>query len=571
MVRAAEIGTEGNLNDPDSWEEPEVFKGFVDIALEFRTSTDVVEVGEVRLNLVRKPAFPGAYGFGRWTQGGTRGEVFIVDQFGDPTDELGYTPFVLDGAQRKLYDLKGSFRQAIRYRNYDHNNRLVPRTVVFESAGVVNLVGDVRVGGSPDDALRGLLTIAGQSAPMGGVLVKGGGFYMTNKKEAQGLSLKRSNDIAIRYLRFRPYGEGEDNSADDAVRIDGSSDIILDHVSASWGRDGTIDIGGSSSGANDNPDQVVTVQWCNVTETLRPHSKASLVRGKWGSRYTMHHNLYTNHDERMPEIGHVFDAVSQGDYNEGGGVLVDVRNNVFHNWGGKECSRTAETAVAAQIRFNLINNRWTPGPDADLDWCFREKNGNSRGFFAGNLFFNAPWPQLSGTSFPHWIEDLPTGRSLGGDYFQSAQFRCDYVKTDQNWEESVIEKSGDHRLRDAIDRRAAECVSSGNGRITADVILMRDFAITELGHGTADYTAAGWPEIPLATWSSSYDVDFDGMRDTWEADYLSEGETIDSFEPWGDRDGDGWTNLEEFLNKTKADVGEDPMDVNAESHVEGSL
>ena len=61
------------------------------------------------------------------------------------------------------------------------------------------------------------------------------------------------------------------------------------------------------------------------------------------------------------------------------------------------------------------------------------------------------------------------------------------------------------------------------------------------------------------------------MRDTWEDSHLDPGQTREEFKPWGDKDGDGWTNLEEFLNKTDAGTGDDPMDGEADSHVEGVL
>lgn len=53
------------------------------------------------------------------------------------------------------------------------------------------------------------------------------------------------------------------------------------------------------------------------------------------------------------------------------------------------------------------------------------------------------------------------------------------------------------------------------------------------------------------------------MANSWELAYAT-------FHPWGDNDGDGWTNLEEYLNKTNPIVANDPM-AEVESQVDGAL
>ena len=55
----------------------------------------------------------------------------------------------------------------------------------------------------------------------------------------------------------------------------------------------------------------------------------------------------------------------------------------------------------------------------------------------------------------------------------------------------------------------------------------------------------GWPE--LKAWPSPTDVDNDGMPDAWEEQYGLSLDTADNNE---DIDGDGYTNLEEYLNQT---------------------
>jgi hypothetical protein len=88
--------------------------------------------------------------------------------------------------------------------------------------------------------------------------------------------------------------------------------------------------------------------------------------------------------------------------------------------------------------------------------------------------------------------------------------------------------------RDAVDRRIIEQVRSGRGRI----INSQD-------------DVGGWPMY--ASGPPPADEDRDGMPDAWEREH-----GLDPANPndtRGDRDADGYTNLEEFLNQTDVRPG----------------
>jgi hypothetical protein len=87
---------------------------------------------------------------------------------------------------------------------------------------------------------------------------------------------------------------------------------------------------------------------------------------------------------------------------------------------------------------------------------------------------------------------------------------------------------------DAVDKRVIGDFSdgdgySGNGKYKDE----RDFP-------------GGWPTIAPGT--PYPDTDHDGMSDVWEADHGFS--STDASDGNGDRDGDGYTNIEEFLNGT---------------------
>ena len=83
--------------------------------------------------------------------------------------------------------------------------------------------------------------------------------------------------------------------------------------------------------------------------------------------------------------------------------------------------------------------------------------------------------------------------------------------------------------RDAIDTRIVNDVINGTGKIIDDP--------SEVG---------GWLTIPPAT--PCADSDHDGMLDPWEQKYgFNPADPLDGSK---DADGDGYTNIEEFLNGT---------------------
>jgi hypothetical protein len=91
----------------------------------------------------------------------------------------------------------------------------------------------------------------------------------------------------------------------------------------------------------------------------------------------------------------------------------------------------------------------------------------------------------------------------------------------------VLEGAGASRVRDAVDRRVVAEVLAGTGKIIDDV--------AEVG---------GWPAH--ANRPAPADVDNDGMPDEWER-----GRGLDPDDPADgplDPDGDGYTNLEDYLN-----------------------
>ena len=240
-------------------------------------------------------AFPGAEGAGRFALGGRGGRVLRVTHLGDSGP--------------------GSLRAAVEAEG--------PRTVIFDIGGVIRLA-------SPLTVRRGRITIAGQTAPGGGITLRDHPLVVA------------ADDVVIRHIRSRL---GDESGVEaDAVSIERGRRIILDHISASWSVDETLSVGSRY----DPPERGVydvTVQWSVIAESLNAsghakgdHGYGSLVRGGHGARMTFHHNLWAAHRARMPRPGNYNPSSVDPE-----GPRFEFRANVFYDWGGGRAGYNADT------------------------------------------------------------------------------------------------------------------------------------------------------------------------------------------------------------------------------------
>ena len=201
------------------------------------------------------------------------------------------------------------------------------------------------------------LTLAGQTAPGDGVCIRG-----------QTVEIN-THDVVIRYLRFR---RGNLKVRDDALGGYPIGNVIIDHVSASWGLDENLSMYRYMQPLPDGRQEKLavenlTIQWCISSEALDLNNHA--FGGTWGGKQcSFHHNLFACNTGRNPSIG------------MGGGF--DYRNNVIFNWR----HRTMDGGDGSS-RVNVVANYYKPGPattDAALRYriCKAEAR-NARDRFPG--------------------------------------------------------------------------------------------------------------------------------------------------------------------------------------------
>ena len=412
-------------------------------------------------------AFPGAEGAGRFALGGRGGQVIRVTHLGDSGP--------------------GSLRAAVEAEG--------PRTVIFDIGGVIRLA-------SPLTIRRGRITLAGQTAPGGGITLRDHPLVVA------------ADDVIVRHIRSRL---GDESGVEaDAVSITRGRRIILDHISASWSVDETLSVGSRydppERGIHD-----VTVQWSLIAESLNAsghakgdHGYGSLVRGGHGARMTFHHNLWATHRARMPR---------PGNYNppsvDPEGPRIEFRSNVFYDWSGGHAGYNADTESLSAYAF--IGNAYIPGPDSVGRWAFEESNPLARAWFDGNAMDGTvpadPWSLVKDSDRPQYrLAARPDWAEAAGETAAEAEVR-------------VLAGAGAGRLRDPVDARIIEGVRDRTGRII-------------------DSQTQVWPALEAG--SPWVDSDGDGMPDDWErAQGLDPAAPADGT---ADRDGDGFTNLEDWLN-----------------------
>jgi len=389
-------------------------------------------------------AFPGAEGSGRFATGGRGGAVYEVTNLSNSGT--------------------GSIVDAVSQAN---------RTIVFRVSGTIPL-------GSVILEPKSNITIAGQTAPGDGICLKGR------------IHIKNSaHDIVIRYIRIR-VDAGQANSSGDAIDIDSGTNIIIDHVTASYARDEGIS-------CQENSDNV-TVQWCIISEalTFEGHSYGSLIRGQYGQEKTYHHNLYAHNQGRNPRPGN-YTAIGSDPC----GLHFDFRNNVTYNWEGS-VSGYNDDGPGFVSRYNFVGNDFIRGPESGGGtYAFRESSPDANGYFADNAKDDVVPTVGSG----QWLLVNFSG-------FTAAQQNT-YKHSGLVPMEPVTTTSAAQAKIDVL----ADAGASYPRRDIIDTRIVKD-VLNKTGHSIWDTNAqpeGGWPalnSLPAPT-----DSDHDGMPDLWETSH----------------------------------------------------
>jgi pectate lyase len=374
-----------------------------------------------------------------------------------------------------------------------------PRIVVFRVGGTIELQSSLRIENP-------YITIAGQSAPGEGITLK-------NAPSNTDPALRvETHDVIIRYIRSRPGASTELSSSLDAFLISNGHNIIVDHASFSWATDENVDV---EDNAHD-----ITIQWSIISEGLYDstheenlHSMGMRLGGENSERISIHHNLFAHNNSRNPRIN-----------NDG---IIDVVNNVVYNPGflGEEGGWGA-SHIKDDFGSNLVNyvgNYYKRGVNS-LEDFYVSAEDDVEIYVQGNITPARPDDDLDeaiGVVRPDDLSKVVQDRHPAPPISTTSAFDA--------WDQVLAGAGASLPARDAVDERIVQDAIQGTGNVIDDP--------AEVG---------GWPDLDPGT--PPADSDHDGMPDDWENLYgFNPDEPTDGL---GDADGDGYTNVEEYLNGT---------------------
>jgi hypothetical protein len=257
------------------------------------------------------PVIPGAAGFGMETPAGRGGAVYKV------------TNLSASGA--------GSLKDCI--------DKTGPRVCVFEVSGTIRITSDLMVRNNN-------LTIAGQTAPSPGIMIRGAALRI------------QASDILVQHIRVRAGDDpnGPDPNNRDSLKIEGSDakpvkNIVIDHCSFSWAIDETASVWG--------PHDNITFTNNIFSEPLNE----SIHKTDDGTAYEKH------------GYGVLFGT------SKSGGRITFVGNLLAHQVERNPLSRARELVMVNNLVYNRAN--------MDFDGQSIE-NRTTKSSIVGNVFLKGP-------------------------------------------------------------------------------------------------------------------------------------------------------------------------------------
>ncbi len=453
------------------------------------------------------PAFPGAEGGGAFTFGGRGGKVITVTNLNNAGE----------GSLRWACEQGGA------------------RIIVFNVSGVIYLT-------EPIVMRAPYVTIAGQTAPGDGICVSGETFWVN------------THDVIIRHMRFR-RGATDVGSRDDALGGNPVGNVMIDHVSTSWGLDENLSMYRHMFDPGDGSKELkmgtvnITIQNSISFQALDTynHSFGSTLGGE---NCTFMRNIWANNTGRNPSIGW------NGQFN--------FVNNVVYNWVHRSADGGDYTAL-----YNFINNYYKPGPLTPVDKpighrIVKPESGRSKlGYYVfGRVYANGNIVEG---------DDAVTKDNWNGGVQVQEQKDTEGYTENMRWDrpmpianpfpimsakdayEFVLDNAGANiPKRDIVDQRCMEQVRTGKVYYdpAADDIDFYQFKYRRLpkdsykqGVITDIRQVGGMPEYKGTPY---VDTDGDGMPDAWEKKYgLNPNDPSDANK---DMSGDGYTNIEKYIN-----------------------
>ncbi len=469
------------------------------------------------------PAFPDAAGGGAVAVGGRGGRVIEVTNLNDAGP--------------------GSLRAAL--------SATGPRTVVFRVGGTITLQSQIVID-------RSFLTIAGQTAPGSGILIRS-----SENMEYSPILMKNCNDIIIRYIRVRPGPYANDQAGDAINTYEHVHNVIIDHCSLSWSTDENTEVWTKAQ-----PGYNITWSWNIIAEGLdmnHSHSCGLLAGSNHNAEgmlnFSVHHNFFAHNSKRNPNMkvktAEIINNLVWGWKHYatqiGGGTMIDIIGNKY-----------AGQAGLTSARREVLWKPYNPDPvvyGQHVNPASTGPAGNPSIYFAANVGPHNADPDADAWHLMMEMTDLdgwgypdddghPDRTDVPEQYRRFSRRTTPFpVSVDSALElDNLLLTS----LGAGASMRLNENGTMTPNRDSVDVRIINEYrAGTGIIPNLSPNEVGGYPTmengVPYA------DQDHDGMADAWESAH-----GLDPNNP-EDRNltnlsAAGYTNLEVFLNALPADT-----------------
>lgn len=468
-------------------------------------ASGAIHQGETWTFRPRHLAFPGAEGYGRFATGGRGGVVYHVTTLADDPDN----PW------------PGTLRYGI-------TRMAGPRTIVFDVSGIIELKARLTCSDS-------YVTIAGQTAPERGIMLRG-------------CALGVGSESIVRFIRLY-LGGGDDwdgkspnPHTSDGIGAAGANNTIIDHCAIAW----TIDEGFSSRNAKN-----ITLQRTMISEALNycghshyaeegslvNHGYAATIGGGQaeGTVGSYHHNLLAHNEGRNWSISGGLDG---GGYYDG---HHDIFNNVVYNWGGR-------ASDGGTHELNFVNNYYKKGPSTTQNYLLRHQfegtgKGTQAAYVSGNIREETNGVLTQDKEGVTYTYDLSNGQTLDWEPWAKEPFFPSYatIESAEGAFKSVLSDVGCN-MPEYCNHETRIVLETLNGNTST-----KGYYTKKKGLIDREIDGGGFQSLDIlkATRESDWDTDQDGIPN-WFESLLGSNPNVANNN--NDTDGDGYTDLEDYLN-----------------------
>lgn len=433
----------------------------------------------------QQPAFPSAFGAGAYSTGGRGGAVLHVTNLNDSGE--------------------GSFREALAS---DES----PRYIIFDVSGAIFLE-------SPIGGVAGNFTVDGNSAPYGGITLRGHALRPTST----------DNQIwkNIRFRNCSISGFTGSLSNETCLATRNSIGVMVDHCSFAFARSKGFS-NYSGSGVDDDGGNV-TVQNSLFGES----SQMALIGGRDTSNneFSFLRNMSSQVGYRTPNLG--------------GSNHADIINNYIYNWSGRLSS-----FYYRDFTTNMIGNNYVSGLNTDQNEAgsgnlhkVRSEDGMNPSLYLNDNFISEERRPMSFPAQPETAFGLYSGSP------------ADVIEASWFVDERLPFVGREIPLLQASEVKEALLPYVGASRYMADdgtLQFYRDsideelVAIVEEDRVVPQIRSSEYPvlatDLPSETRPAGFYVNNPHIPEVWFASNVPPGQDHNDISP------NGYTWLEEYLN-----------------------